>query len=307
MPWNIVYYNIFAGSNKGPDIFGTEPWDFYFRNLLLNFNMWFVLALLALPITVVQTLFRGSTTTTQNTFRIFVFTTPFYLWLGIFTSQPHKEERFMYPAYPLLAVNAAISLHALLSSFGSTNPKSLVGKIPPQLKLAFVSFWILLAVALGILRTAGVVTAYRAPLDIYKPLQSPELVHSYDAVCLGKEWYRFPSSFFIPQNMRARFVKSEFNGLLPGQFHEGETGFGFFSGTWLIPPGMNDQNIEDPGKHVCVVAFSALYLLTTMHRLTSNIAPISLTLIFQTWSPQPYSQIMFWTMAIGNNYGVPIS
>ena len=51
--------------------------------------------------------------------------------------------------------------------------------------------------------------------------------------------------------MRAKFVKSEFDGLLPGQYNEAEIGFGFFPGTWLVPPGMNDQNIEDPGKHVC--------------------------------------------------------
>ena len=199
----------------------------------------------------------------------------------------------MYPVYPLLAVNAAIALHAVLSVFGSTNPKSLVGKIPPQLKLLFVSFWVLLAVALGILRTVGVVTAYGAPMEIYKPLQNPELVDSYDAVCLGKEWYRFPSSFFIPPNMRARFVKSEFNGLLPGQFHEGKIGFGLFAGTWLIPPGMNDQNIEDPGKYVSILLAFANRLLTKMCRPMSSIAPISSTLIFRAWSPQPCSQTMF--------------
>ena len=25
---------------------------------------------------------------------------PIYLWLAIFSLQPHKEERFMYPIYP---------------------------------------------------------------------------------------------------------------------------------------------------------------------------------------------------------------
>ena len=168
----------------------------------------------------------------------------------------------MYPAYPLLALNAAIALHALLAFWGTTKPKSLLGKIPPQLKLAFVSFWVLLAIGLGVLRAIGVFTAYNAPLNIYKPLQSPDLATSYDAVCLGKEWYRFPSSFFIPKNMRARFIRSEFRGLLPGQFHEGDIGFGFFSGTWLVPPGMNDQNIEDPGKYVGMIAAAVIRLLT---------------------------------------------
>ena len=307
MPWNIVRYNIFAGSDRGPNIFGTEPWDFYFRNLLLNFNMWFILALLALPIALTQAFFRLRSTTSQNTFRIFVFTTPFYLWLGIFTLQPHKEERFMYPVYPLLAVNAAIALHALLATLGSTNPRSLIGKIPAQLKLVFVSFWILLAIVLGVFRTAGVVTAYRAPLDIYKPLAAPEYARSYDAVCLGKEWYRFPSSFFLPQNMRARFVRSDFKGLLPGQFHEGQIGFGFFSGTWLIPPGMNDQNIEDPGKYVCKAHATPIHLLTFVLRLISNIALFSSTLTFPAQSLQPWSLITFWTRSIGKRYSVQTS
>lgn len=38
---------------------------------------------------------------------------PFYLWLGILTFQAHKEERFMFPAYPLLCFNAAVTLYLL--------------------------------------------------------------------------------------------------------------------------------------------------------------------------------------------------
>ena len=50
--------------------------------------------------------------------------------------------------------------------------------------------------------------------------------------------------------MRAKFIKSEFDGLLPGEFSEAKTGFGVWPGAWLIPSGMNDQNIEDMGKYV---------------------------------------------------------
>jgi alpha-1,2-mannosyltransferase len=35
---------------------------------------------------------------------------PFYLWLGIMSAQPHKEERFFFPAYPLLCFNAAVAV-----------------------------------------------------------------------------------------------------------------------------------------------------------------------------------------------------
>lgn len=252
VPWNIVLYNVFSGRNRGPNIFGTEPWHYYFRNLLLNFNLWFVLALLSAPMLVFQTLFIRQQTTKQTLLRTTVFLIPFYLWLAIFTAQPHKEERFMYPAYPFLALNAAISFHMFLTWVGTSDPKKLMGKIPAQLKLVLVLPLVLLPFNLGLLRILGTVNGYNAPLQIYHPLQRTNTTHPGDVVCFGKDWYRFPSSHFLPNGIHAKFVKSEFDGLLPGDFHEGQMGFGLFPGTWLIPSGMNDLNQEDPGKHVNV-------------------------------------------------------
>ncbi len=35
-------------------------------------------------------------------------------------------------------------------------------------------------------------------------------------VCVGKEWHRFPNSFFLPDDRwRLRFLRSEFRGQLP--------------------------------------------------------------------------------------------
>ena len=252
VPWNIVVYNVFSGTDRGPNIFGTEPWNYYTRNLLLNFNLWFVLALLSAPMLALQTLFMNHQTTKQTLLRTTVFLTPFYLWLAIFTLQPHKEERFMYPAYPFLALNAAISFHMLLTWLGTSDPKKMIGKIPAQLKLAFVLPTVLLALNIGLFRILGTVTAYRAPLQIYHPLEAPNATRPGDTVCFGKDWYRFPASHFLPNNIHAKWIKSEFDGLLPGDFHEGQTGFGMFPGAWLVPPGMNDRNEEDPGKHVDV-------------------------------------------------------
>lgn len=36
-----------------------------------------------------------------------------YLWMLIFFSQPHKEERFLYPVYPLICLCGAVGLSAL--------------------------------------------------------------------------------------------------------------------------------------------------------------------------------------------------
>ncbi|KAI4125248.1 MAG: hypothetical protein LQ338_004372 [Usnochroma carphineum] len=250
VPWNIVSYNLFSGSSRGPNIFGTEPWDFYIRNLCLNFNFWFLLALCAGPVLGIQFLLQGRSTTRQSPIRSMVFAAPFYLWLVLVSAQAHKEERFMYPAYPFLALNAALALHTILAYIGSSDPTKIVGKIPAKLKLYVVSLLVLFAIDIGIARTYGIYSAYHAPLEVYAPLHDAKFADTEANVCLGKEWYRFPSSYFLPRGMRAKFVKSAFDGLLPGQFNEAKTGFGLFPGTWLIPPGMNDQNIEDPGKHV---------------------------------------------------------
>jgi alpha-1,2-mannosyltransferase len=249
VPLNIVIYNVFSGGSRGPDIYGVEPWHFYFRNLTLNFNIWFFLALAAFPLLFIQHVILQKVVSKQTLLRNMVFVGPFYLWLAIFTAQPHKEERFMYPVYPALALNAAISLHILLANFGSTDPQRLVSKIPASIKLAVVSVPLILSFDVGILRTLGTFTAYSAPLSIYKPLHNPGVASPGDTVCLGKEWYRFPSSFTLPHGVRAKFIKSEFSGLLPGEFSEANVGFGLFPGTWLLPPGMNDENLEDVGKY----------------------------------------------------------
>ena len=44
-------------------------------------------------------------------------------------------------------------------------------------------------------------------------------------VCVGDEWHRFPSSFFLPSpGYRLAFLKSGFTGLLPRAFSFEEVG-----------------------------------------------------------------------------------
>ncbi|KAG8528200.1 uncharacterized protein KY384_007117 [Bacidia gigantensis] len=250
-PWRIVSYNVFSGSARGPDIFGTEPWHFYARNLLLNFNVWFLAAICAGPILAAQHILRRSSTTKLPLLRTLTFSAPFYLWLAIFSLQPHKEERFMYPAYPFLSLNAAITLHVIIHHLGHSAPTSPIGRIPGILRVVIISTALASFAAVGVFRTLGTITAYDAPLKLYTPLKYPEYRNRQASVCLGKEWYRYPSSYFLPDRMRAHFIKSDFAGLLPGQFAEGKVaGFGGLPATWALPTGMNDQNLEDSAKHV---------------------------------------------------------
>lgn len=265
--WNIVKYNIFS-STGGPDLYGTEPWTFYFRNLAINFNIWFILALLSLPFFLLQKALNAKQHSFQSGLLTIVFLTPFYMWLGIFTLQPHKEERFMYPAYPFLALNAAIAFHIMLSTLGSSDPKTIIGKVPARLKLLVVTIGLLVSLDLGLTRIVGIYTAYSAPLKIYEPLGAGVIGEQGiggrgDNVCFGKEWYRFPSSYFLPRDMHAKFIRSEFRGLLPGEFSEARTGFGLFGGTWLPTSGLNDRNEEDLSKYVDIKQCS--FLIDTQH------------------------------------------
>ncbi|OBT50374.1 hypothetical protein VE04_09573, partial [Pseudogymnoascus sp. 24MN13] len=171
VPLNIVLYNVFSPPHKGPNIYGTEPWSFYIRNLLLNFHIFFPLALASLPLFILLKLF--SRQPLASGLRTLVFISPFYLWLGIFSAQPHKEERFMYPAYPALALNAAISLHILLAALGQSSPRTLIGRVPAGLKLLLVVSTLGTSIILGFSRILGAYDAFSAPLHIYEPLQSP--------------------------------------------------------------------------------------------------------------------------------------
>ncbi|KAJ5798776.1 GPI mannosyltransferase [Penicillium pulvis] len=258
VPWNIVAYNVFGGQGKGPEIFGVEPWTFYIRNLLLNFNVWFVLAMVAAPLMVLQVIFSSQPSSFQKFRRSMTLAAPFYMWFGIFTAQPHKEERFMYPAYPFLALNAALSFHLILTYLGSSDPKAIISRVPVKLKLVGALYVIILAINVGMLRILGMVTAYNAPLKVLEPLQQVNVTQTGSSVCLGKEWYRFPSSYFLQNDMRAKFIRSEFNGLLPGEFPESPSPFGRLEGASQIPSGMNDLNLEDPEKYIDVSECSFL-------------------------------------------------
>jgi hypothetical protein len=155
VPLNIVLYNVFSGGSRGPDIYGVEPWHFYVRNLALNFNIWFFLALGALPLLLLQHLIFQKGVPKHTLARSISFVSPFYLWLAIFTMQPHKEERFMYPVYPALAMNAAVALHILLANLGSTDPQRLASKIPTQIKTIIVLVPFFLSLITGELRIIG--------------------------------------------------------------------------------------------------------------------------------------------------------
>ncbi|KAI8612456.1 Alg9-like mannosyltransferase family-domain-containing protein [Chytriomyces sp. MP71] len=259
VPLKIVLYNVFSGSGegKGPDIFGTEPWWFYLVNGFLNFNIVFLAALVSIFTVILSRFIMGAPKTTQTLSLAQQINrlAPFYVWLAIFTAQPHKEERFLFVVYPILCYNASIAVNALVttitymlapktkSKLRNPNKKSLITTIL-QYGIAF------LFVILSFSRTMAMLTNYSAPIAIFTAAQSH--LSSSDRLCVGKEWHRFPSHYFIPNGVEVRWIRSAFRGLLPARF-----GDSMAPGDWarwevtrVIPDGLNEYNKEDSSRYV---------------------------------------------------------
>jgi len=234
-PLNIVLYNVF--SEHGPDLYGTSPWTFYFLNGFLNFNVIFILALLALPIVLlarVLLIYRSP--------RIphWLALSPLYLWILIFFTRPHKEERFLYPIYPLIGLAAALTWTSIQALWAKL-------KLPNKLMHWLTMGLVVLSSALSLSRIVGQYKGFHAPIDVFLELNrislETENMTKEMKVCIGKEWHRFPSSFFLPDNSKLLYLPSEFRGQLPGTFSPPP------SGTWTVPENMNDLNREEPSRY----------------------------------------------------------
>ncbi|XP_064490678.1 alpha-1,2-mannosyltransferase ALG9-like isoform X2 [Pseudopipra pipra] len=248
-PLNIVLYNVFTP--HGPDLYGTEPWSFYFINGFLNFNVAFILALLVLPLTCLMECLLQKFHV-QNLGRPYWLTlAPMYIWILIFFSQPHKEERFLFPIYPLICLSGAVALSALQKCYHFIFQRYRLEHYTVS------SNWLALGTVflfglLSLSRSVALFRGYHGPLDLYPEfhrIATDPSIHTVPEgrpvnVCVGKEWHRFPSSFLLPENWQLQFILSEFRGQLPKPFARGPLA------TRLIPTDMNDQNKEEPSRYI---------------------------------------------------------
>jgi len=163
--WNIFVYNTGWGGDgiNRDELYGVEPCMYYIKNLILNWNGVAVMGVLGLPIIFIRLLismmFNGAGRTGYKLGNMAVILLPAYLWLGIVFSRPHKEERFLFPIYPLLAIGAAVFLDQALDAVRSHKT---VGKYIRKDMAAIV---LLLPCALvSISRSMALTDGYTAPL-----------------------------------------------------------------------------------------------------------------------------------------------
>jgi len=218
-PLNIFMYNVFpADPSQGPDLYGREPLSFYIFNCLLNFNCLCPLVLIGALL-----LFVANPSPNKQ-LRLISF--GLFMWLLVFFTRPHKEERFLYPVYPFILIMASVALS--YARFYLTKVR--LGKLSHLV--------IVIHAVLSLMRVVAVYKNYSASIQIYEVLNEPSVKFGWSPhleaqenvnVCVGKEWYRFPSSFFIPESLdsaakkqewRFRFVAAGFGGQLPGNFNE---------------------------------------------------------------------------------------
>lgn len=229
--WNIFTYN--AGGN-GDELYGVEPLSFYVKNLLLNLNVAAPLGLLAFPFALG---YRRAVLSD-----LLVLLSPLYLWLLITLPRPHKEERFLFPIYPLLVFGAVFTVDRLWDSWNTVAERLISGRY----RLTHNLRWILHAVLwipgilLSLGRTAALCRYYSAPLTVYAVLAGQYPSRS-GLVCTCGEWYRFPGSFFLPDQAQLAYLPSSFHGQLPQPF----SSFGSRIESQSVLQPFNDQNQEE--------------------------------------------------------------
>ncbi|XP_077105880.1 alpha-1,2-mannosyltransferase ALG9 isoform X2 [Ranitomeya variabilis] len=261
-PLNIVLYNVFTP--HGPDLYGTEPWPFYFINGFLNFNVVFIMALLSLPLTwLMEHLLQKINI--QNLGRPYWLTlAPMYIWILIFFTRPHKEERFLFPIYPLICLCGAVALSSLQKCYHFLFQRYRLEHYTVSSNWLAIGTVLLFAL-LSFSRSIALFRGYHAPLDLYPEfyrIAKDPAIHTVPEsktvnVCVGKEWYRFPSNFLLPENWQLQFIESEFRGQLPKPYGKGRRA------TRTHPKDMNDQNLEETSRYVDIAKCHYLVDLDT--------------------------------------------
>eukprot|EP01119_Soliformovum_irregulare_P000869 TRINITY_DN10637_c0_g1_i1.p1 TRINITY_DN10637_c0_g1~~TRINITY_DN10637_c0_g1_i1.p1 ORF type:complete len:558 (+),score=122.15 TRINITY_DN10637_c0_g1_i1:196-1869(+) len=249
-PLNIIIYNVFS-SHGGPELYGVEPWYFYILNGILNFNIMFILAFASVPLLTLRH-FLGKSVPKLA----YLFLSPMYVWFFLMIRMPHKEERFLFCIYPIIAFAAGFSLvlvkEIMTAILRAITPRSTKIQSINYVTTAGTAGILIVFVLLSLSRTISMVVNYGGPLHVYSHLYHTELrggsAFGSDEkirICVGKEWYRFPSNFFLPaENFELSFLESSFKGQLPKLFSKGP------DATSIIPTGFNDLNQQEMDRYV---------------------------------------------------------
>ncbi|KAJ8683636.1 hypothetical protein QAD02_019428 [Eretmocerus hayati] len=251
-PLNILMYNVFT--SHGPNLYGTEPFSFYLINGFLNFNFIFIGALLTPIFLLLCWAFVPARPRHHLCLPYWYSLAPLYLWLLVFFIQPHKEERFLFPVYPLICLHGAITVDAIQKLYFYLKTK--IFNLAQSVSYHYLQNTTHIMVAalvvcgfFGLSRSFTLYRGYYAPMEIMteaNKLGASGQIPTDATInfCIGKEWHRFPGSFFFPSNnWKLQYLRSEFKGQLPQPFADHE------NATSIIQPHFNDMNAEETSRY----------------------------------------------------------
>lgn len=278
-PLNVLRYNLWP-KGSGSELYGVEPFWFYARNLALNLNAALPLAAVGVAVLVLAPT-RVATMSAPALRALRAGACAAWLWVCVLSCLPHKEERFMFPAYPPLCLAAAVGAEALVRGGAAvlaprgTHAHTRRARLALALTLALGCASALLSAS----RATALVSYYSAPLRLYGQISRPGGLPAVGAgvrvarvpdapatrcdgalrLCVGGEWHRFPSSFLLPDDACVSFVRSPFRGILPQPFGAGA------GATRTVPTHMNNANLDEPGRYVPLAACHYLVELEAEH------------------------------------------
>ena len=287
-PLNILLYNSLGGS--GDELYGIEPSSYYYSNLILNLGILWPVAC-STPLVMIRNYLKSNSKNidSNNKNKIaFMLMIPTVIWISILLNRPHKEERFMYPIYPLVAFlatyailstcdlvgglvaamlneNPSLSICDLLDSDSEyNNTMFLKSKITTRFKFTSIAIIIFIFFSMGFSRIAsnnfnygGYINLWKDSYQILKDENSNQKIH----ICTGGEWYYFPSHFFLPSNAQLDYVYDNFHGQLPQYFAQN-------NGTFSEPlQPFNDKNKEEKSRYIDIEVCD--YLVASIPDYTS--------------------------------------
>lgn len=248
-PLNHIRYNLF--SKHGPTLYGVEPWTYYILNGLLNFNIIYPLAFIGIVLTPLIDLFidRRSIQSGHASIPNTMIVSSIVFWMGLLWMQPHKEDRFVSPIYPLIILSSSIAIYHLENLIPRLiRLLKLNRNVVLKLRLFFVYSIILIHGIISISRTVSIVDGYSAPIRLLVDSKTREIFQNDSSndihVCIGKDWYRFPSHFLLPSKCELSFIRSEFRGQLPKAYSQ------LKNATRLVEKHFNDENREEIDRYI---------------------------------------------------------
>ena len=252
--WTVPSFNIFRynAQGGGDEVYGIEPASYYIKNLLLNFNLVAVLGVLSMGSVAAAKLIRYSDN--ERLTMMAVLLSPLYVWFAVVVPRPHKEERFLFPSYPILCFGAVLALDIVHSGFWKVLGRISASIQPTSTHRSILHgvLWLPVAVvSMG--RTVALQKYYAAPFSIYAALHSAaartstgsQAAAATQLVCTCGEWYRFPSSFTLPANLELAFLRSSFTGQLPQPFSK----HGSLAASQEVLQPFNDLNQDEPTRY----------------------------------------------------------